>query len=1362
MKLKITLATFALGLCALIPPALHAASHTWSGAVNGLWSNAGNWSSGGVPVLGESSLSLTFPVSATRTVMTNDIGALTVNAMNFQGSNYVLRGASTITFGSSLINVLCGGTSNVIESPLNLPGGFAVSVSDNRVMAFHTLVGAGYLVKFGEGEVHLRGGAANTLSGGYTVNVGTLSLQKTGGATAVASDLTIVGTTNLGQYASVRLESSEQIAGNVNVIVHPSGLLSMNNCTNTINDLTVMSGTVWLGGLLRLNGDVYLSGTDNPFPTPDLEPQIDVDLEFLGASSTITVSNLTCDIAGSIVEYGTATAINKTGPGVLALKGTANNYTGALNINQGRVIADHSSALGTIAGTTVVAAGATLELRGGGINSSEAISLTGLGVDGQGALQAFSGAHTLSGGITLSGETGMGVNGSGNSLNLNGVVGGAGGIRKLGDGTLTLSGFGNNGFSGASWVAGGRLNLSKSAGVRAIGSVTVTNGAQLHFTANEQMDNAGLLSLYSAAICNLTNRSETLGGLNFGRGITLDTGTGTLTLLGNVYVGPPYTTAGGSTTIRGSLSLGGATRRFHAPDLSLRFDCVISDGSGVGGLSLNGGGGALGFGNFQFIRTNTFNGPITADYAGLFAHNPQSFGTTNAGIIGTNNCEIILFNDDLAVTGESLTSEQLVILYSTGTNAWNGPVFLANSNSILRFNPWTVGDTNTLTVNGSISGPGGLVLGDSFYYAPGMTVRLTQSNSYTGTTLVSVGTLAIQHPQGLGGAPQGTTVTAEGSLRLELPDGATVINEPLTFDPGSYGTNRPPGLMLAGAVSNNWNGPISMAGNPSRITVLNMSGTLVLNTAITGGGALAKTGPGNLILAGTGSNQISQLIAEYGPTTLAQTGGYAVPSGDVTVLGDDFKAFEGINYFTPATVQLDKPGQLPPFTTLNLVGPYGGISLNEQNLTIREVSGTGSLYTATGTLTFSNAVGEASYFHGRISSEYGARTNLIKLGAGSLFLNGPATAWYNGSYWDVYDSIGLYGTVQMQGGFLELTNGVIGSLQLAPGTITVARSAPVAGVEAFLQNGLQLGALSGSGDLALNDGSWVYVGNNDTSTEFSGEIDGGSPAKLIKTGTGALTLNGSGIAYTGSALVERGTLLVNTPFNCNILVQPEQAGMTATLGGTGQVQNVTLTGTGSRIAPGATTNTPSYGRLSVGNLILGAGTGYRCEIGGTNAGVNLDQIDASGTVTLSGGFADFTAFGAGVTSNRYAVVKSTVPVSGTFLGAAEGAYVYPAAGRFMVLTYLTAAGKEVTLIEQAGAPLSNINITGITNQPNGHITLTGTGNTGSTYFIEACTNLATTNWIPLGSVTGDWNGGISFTDTNAPNFPQRFYRFRLQ
>jgi hypothetical protein len=52
----------------------------------------------------------------------------------------------------------------------------------------------------------------------------------------------------------------------------------------------------------------------------------------------------------------------------------------------------------------------------------------------------------------------------------------------------------------------------------------------------------------------------------------------------------------------------------------------------------------------------------------------------------------------------------------------------------------------------------------------------------------------------------------------------------------------------------------------------------------------------------------------------------------------------------------------------------------------------------------------------------------------------------------------------------------------------------------------------------------------------------------------------------------------------------------------------------------------------------------------------------------------------------------------------------------------------------------------------------GMGGTGLVYSVQANTNLATTNWITVGTAPTDANGALQFTNTSA--FPQRFYRLQ--
>jgi Fibronectin type III domain len=56
----------------------------------------------------------------------------------------------------------------------------------------------------------------------------------------------------------------------------------------------------------------------------------------------------------------------------------------------------------------------------------------------------------------------------------------------------------------------------------------------------------------------------------------------------------------------------------------------------------------------------------------------------------------------------------------------------------------------------------------------------------------------------------------------------------------------------------------------------------------------------------------------------------------------------------------------------------------------------------------------------------------------------------------------------------------------------------------------------------------------------------------------------------------------------------------------------------------------------------------------------------------------------------------------------------------------------------------------------GLFALTVTGTSGDTYDIEATQDFTT--WTVIGIVTLDASGSVDFTDMNAANFPQRFYR----
>ena len=165
---------------------------------------------------------------------------------------------------------------------------------------------------------------------------------------------------------------------------------------------------------------------------------------------------------------GTAAAINKQGSGTTVLAG-ANNYNGTTTISAGTLVAASSTALGvggwSATSWTLLTSGATLALQGN-IRLDEHMHVVGAGVDGLGALRSLSGNNALtmtygnsgSGpGFALDDDTTVGVDAD--TLMVTGFYHDSGsyGITKVGNGTLVLSQ--TNTYTGSTTVNAGTLRL---------------------------------------------------------------------------------------------------------------------------------------------------------------------------------------------------------------------------------------------------------------------------------------------------------------------------------------------------------------------------------------------------------------------------------------------------------------------------------------------------------------------------------------------------------------------------------------------------------------------------------------------------------------------------------------------------------------------------------------------------------------------------------------------------------------------------------------------------------------------------------------------------------------------------------------
>ena len=128
-----------------------------------------------------------------------------------------------------------------------------------------------------------------------------------------------------------------------------------------------------------------------------------------------------------------------------------------------------------------------------------------------------------------------------------------------------------------------------------------------------------------------------------------------------------------------------------------------------------------------------------------------------------------------------------------------------------------------------------------------------------------------------------------------------------------------------------------------------------------------------------------------------------------------------------------------------------------------------------------------------------------------------------------------------------------------------------------------LGSLSGAGQVILGTAR-LTSGNDNTSTTFSGSIDGSG--RLTKIGAGTLTLTGDSSAFTGTTELNNGSLVIN-----NALGGDLNTSAATVLRGNGVVRgHTTINGF---IQPGSS----SVGTLTVnGDYLQNSGSTYNMEL----------------------------------------------------------------------------------------------------------------------------------------------------------------------
>jgi autotransporter-associated beta strand protein len=487
----------------------------------------------------------------------------------------------------------------------------------------------------------------------------------------------------------------------------------------------------------------------------------------------------------------------------------------------------------------------------------------------------------------------------------------------------------------------------------------------------------------------------------------------------------------------------------------------------------------------------------------------------------------------------------------------------------------------------------------------------TATLTVSGGTFIGAGTSAGGTLIGLNSGSGTSTLNVSGTgqatfTRLQLSAATTIVN----LDGGRITANEVVDVDNSGTtgLSNttfHFNGGILQAGANSLTNF--MSG--LTNAYVRTGGANIDTNGRDITIA--------QSLLDF--TT--PSGGGLTKSGSGTLTLSGTNTYTGLTTINAGAVTVSNTGSLASGNALTL-GASGSADFANSGQSLGAVS---NANTATNALNFSAATGTVT-----LASLSGAGNT--RFGSNGTVTAGISTGTVN--------AVGLL-TASISGGTVGA--GSLSSTTMSGGTTTVSGTATIGTMSSGTAN------LNGatSAITSLNGGT-VNLGASTVLSVSNGIHAGsitGTGGGLTKTSAGTLTLSSGGTySYTGATNVNEGTLVVNG----NISTSHVTVASGATIGGSGTVGALTVQA-GGFVNPG---NSP--GILNTGNYNQ-AGT-LVAEITGLTAGTQHDQINVTGTVTLSGSLSVLATGGTyALDSMIFLILNDGIDaVNGTFFGLAQG------------------------------------------------------------------------------------------------------------
>ncbi len=790
------------------------------------------------------------------------------------GNQITAKSGSKITTTSTGISIAGGNNQITTESGSAIvakDNGILINSGANNVTNGGSITATGSNMSYG---IQYNSGASGTITNTGTITTtgkgaGDASVYAHGGAVTINNsgtmDSSVFGvyvttghTLNNLAGGSISANTAVQFHGNNNKLANAGAILGDTNGV-TINGSgnTLTSQGKITGGI---NAILINSGSKNNTLTLNTGTEI---------SGSITDDNNSASANNNLILDGEGTlgssisGLNSvTSSGDWTLSGATMNLSGTTN-----------SALWVKSGTLIL--NGAMTAKGATVDSG-----TTLQIGNGGTLGAFNGDIVDNGTLTFN-RSDAAAYGS--------VISGSGNVVKQGGGELTLSN--NNSYSGGTTIAEGTLTATAGG---ALGSGNIDNRAYLKLDAASASD--------PFIVADLTTHSGAT--VEIGAGSTLQANTltqqdgSTLTADLTATSGPAIRAK--NVNLDGTLNVASPASQepIRSTDDLISLALIESDNAISGDfddITINGNAmnpdafitvvGQKNVNDTHYDLVETLTWYADRDNAAIDAHG--TFNLADADDSFTVNTVLENVDANSGWNGQSLTKTGAGTLILNAENTYTGSTTISEgtliATNVEALGTGNVTDNATLEMNtggdfdNAISGSGKVVKsGDD-------ALTLSGSNTYTGGTLISSGTLVASNVEALG------TGDVTDNATLELNTSGTFDN--VISGSGQVVKSGDDALTLSG--SNTYRGGTTISGGTLVATSVEALGTgdvtdnatLALNTGgdfinnIGGTGRVEKSGDQTLTLSGANSYTGGTLISSG---TLVASNVNALGSGDVT------------------------------------------------------------------------------------------------------------------------------------------------------------------------------------------------------------------------------------------------------------------------------------------------------------------------------------------------------------------------------------------------------------------------------------------------------------------------------------------------